>query len=110
MVSRPSGSVSDDDATFDEYLERALKGDLEDVEAFCARRGHASGALRGRLEALHRMISPAGPTAGAGDAATEPREPAVAAEPGLPFERLDGFRLLRRIGGGGMGIVFLSEE
>jgi len=38
------------------------------------------------------------------------RLPGLVAEPGLPFERLGGFRLLRRIGGGGMGVVFLAEE
>ncbi len=99
----PELSRTPEERAFDEYLESALRGEAEDVGAFCARHGDSSGELRKRLEAFLSVL-----TVGRGEAPLPGPRPSPAA--GLPFERLDDFRLLRRLGEGGMGVVFLAEQ
>src|SRR5262245_26086125 len=82
---------SDEESAFDEYLRAAVRGDAEDLAAFCARHGDVSGDLRRRIEAFQAAID------------------APAAKP-LPFERLGDFRLVSRFGEGAMGVVYLAEQ
>ena len=83
-----------DERLFDEFLELALQAQPPEVDAFLAARGGAGAQLRERLHALQRT------------GARAPR----ADEGGLPFAELGEYRLIERIGRGGMGLVFLAEQ
>ncbi|HVS09464.1 MAG TPA: bifunctional serine/threonine-protein kinase/formylglycine-generating enzyme family protein [Planctomycetota bacterium] len=82
-----------EELAFDEYLERALGGAAPDPVDFARARGGASPSLLERLARIHRRSARAPWDAGS-----------------LPFERLGEFRLVRRLGGGGMGLVFEAEQ
>ncbi len=97
------GADSPEDLLYEQYLDAALAGALESPEAFCARHGVASVALRERLAALHKLIDARRAPSG------RPGVP-LAAEPGLPWPRLGEFRLLKRLSEGGMGVLYLAEQ
>ncbi len=78
----------DDPALFEQVQE--LLGARAEASAFFARPAWAPRA--------EPAASPGNPL------------PAAQAEPGLPFERLGEYRLLRRIGAGGMGAVYLARQ
>lgn len=79
-----------------ECLEQMELRGLKAFEAFCAEHPGHESALRDSIGAL----------LGAGLVTLPPSESSE-----RPFpERLGEFRLLRRIGGGGMGVVFLAEQ
>ena len=73
---------------YDAYLERCLAGDPEPPETFLASWPEANAELRERLAGLYRMHGRARPAP----------------------ERIGGFRLLRRLGAGAMGEVYLAEQ
>src|SRR5262245_60032547 len=76
-------------------LERAETDGASAVDAVCARHPDLADAVRERLAALDVL----------GLVGAAP----AAAQSGFP-ERLGEFRLLRRLGGGGMGVVYLAEQ
>lgn len=89
-------SVSPDDRAYDAAVAALARGERIDVDALCREAGGGDD-LRGRLEALLHL-------AGVGDAGSG----APAAKP--PFSRLGDFRLLRALGEGSMGVVWLAEQ
>ncbi len=74
------------------YLEEREEGLVGGYDDFARRHPDSSAAVRERIVALER----------AGLMSND-------AQPQFP-ERLGNFRLIERLGGGGMGIVFLAEE
>ncbi len=85
-------------ALVEECLQRVEEEGSAVFEDVCARRPDLAPAIRERLQMLHA----AGLLELGGDANG-------AAPEAIP-ERLGEFRLLQRLGGGGMGVVYLAEQ
>jgi len=85
------------------FLDAACAGDAglrEEVEALLAMLGEAADYFDRPEWAVLRPQA-------AGDDALPP---GLQPEEGLPFERLGEFRLIRRLGEGGMGVVYLAVQ
>lgn len=93
---------NDTDRLFDEYLDALLQGQMPKPEEFLQKHGKAGEELLQRLEAMYEVMH-----ASNGHKQVPARQEG---EAGLPFERLGEYRLLRKLGGGGMGMVFLAEQ
>jgi len=96
-TSRPSEDEAaprgtDDETLYDEYVELALEGAPPTPDEFLASRGASSRELRAALEEVFR------------------RAPRGQIDAAPPWKTLGDHRLIERIGGGGMGVVFLAEQ
>jgi len=85
----PAAPPEELDLLLVEALERISAGESEALEALCAAHPQWAAELRARIEALRDMN-------------LVPSDAAAMAFP----ERLGDFRLVRRLGGGGMGVVY----
>lgn len=101
-----SANGSNDDARVEELvaacLDRLEASDPAGVDAICAAHPDVATALRRRIDLLERvgLVAHADSTRPAEHTTDEPMFP----------ERLGEFTLLRRIGGGGMGVVYLARQ
>ncbi len=93
---RPARSASPDGGDMADLVARALEsldtGGESALEVFMAQHPSDAPALRARISALRStgfLIEPA---------------------PDGPPQRIGSFRLVRRLGGGGMGVVYLAEQ
>lgn len=95
--------ASSADSVYDAYLEAALAGNAEEPAAFLARFPGLSvdelDELLERLRAIGALVVPAA-------------KPAILVddESGETLGQIGEYRLLRRLGGGAMGDVFLAEQ
>jgi len=90
-MSSKDATPPDVEHFYDRYLDACHGGEAEDPDAFFARHPGIDTEERGQIRALHRVLREA-----AGDE--------------LPFDRLGDYRLLKRLGGGGMGTVYVAEQ
>ncbi|MEO6710895.1 MAG: serine/threonine-protein kinase [Planctomycetota bacterium] len=91
-TGHPSPDADDVEEMIFLYLEEREQGVVATYEEFARRHTGSSAVVRERIEALERAGL-------VGEGATET----------FP-ERLGSFRLIERLGGGGMGVVYLAEE
>ena len=85
----------------DAYLKQALSRGPGAVEDFLADRPGLDVELVNEVRNLADSL--------AGGASGLPELPSLPGSP-LPFERVGPFRLVRHLGGGGMGMVYLAEQ
>ncbi len=89
------------DELYDAFLDALLEGETPSPDAFLTQAGVEDSELQKKLEGLLEAsrILPA--------AAQISNEDTV---DGLPYQRLGEFRLITRLGSGGMGTVYLAEQ
>lgn len=86
-----------DEALYEEYLDAALGGEVEEPGEFLKRKGVAGSALRSRLEGMYRLFC----------AGLETR---TDAPEGLPAERIGDYCLMHELGRGGMGTIYMARQ
>ncbi|MCC6427716.1 MAG: protein kinase [Phycisphaerales bacterium] len=103
---------------YDRYLDAAMAGSAEPPNLFLSREGISDPSLAEALRAVYEEYTkrgaPApGPDAGPGSAPTATTEPFATGTGDRRAKSSDvmgDFRLIERLGEGGMGVVFLAEQ
>lgn len=106
----PAADTPDDgaeDELYDRYLDQCIEGTAPPPDDYLAGHPEVPDELRRRLDSLYRAIA----TRMGAAAESSPEEAASSTTPGsLPFARIGGYRLVRRLGTGGMGTVYIAEQ
>ncbi|MBC8406049.1 MAG: protein kinase [Planctomycetes bacterium] len=89
------------DELYDAFLDALLDGDRPDPQEFLQQAGVVDTDLLAKLNGLAVACQVLPAAAGTGNDDTVE---------GLPFQRLGEFRLIMRLGSGGMGTVYLAEQ
>jgi hypothetical protein len=108
MALADSGADDAEDTSFDAYLDALLRGEALAPEEFLGVYAEASGATERTSERLQEVWRLARSTAETPQGAAD--SPVAVHSERLPFERVGPFRLLRALGEGGMGRVFLARQ
>jgi tRNA A-37 threonylcarbamoyl transferase component Bud32 len=88
------------DERYDAFLDALLDGDRPDPQEFLQQAGVVDVDLLAKLKGLTVACQVLPAAAPGNDDTVE----------GLPFPRLGEYRLIMRLGGGGMGTVYLAEQ
>lgn len=102
----PANAGSSDEDAYDAFLEAALRGEIpsdDEIGGLVGRDAAGAGELKDVLFGLGRILR-------GEEAADASSHHLLEQDQDLPFERLGEFRLIRRLGHGGMGVVYLAEQ
>lgn len=110
-MANPNETNADADleALYDACVDRLMRGEDVDLDALCAQHPSHAPILREHLTSLREAAKNARATKRPTTRGGAARAPMIA-DSGLPFERLGEFRLIRLLGKGGMGAVYLAEQ
>ncbi len=88
------GEPIDESQLYDAYLDAAMQGEAENPSAYLRRHGVEDASLLDSLKAAQQLVD----------------DGRLLEQETIADQRLGDYRLVKRLGKGGMGIVFLAEQ